>query len=81
MSAHAYVHPSRPTYTYNTDLYLPTPTYIDMDRHGSLYWFGGCLVQLMGSAVWTEPSCHSGAEDPGAAILALFISIALYFVG
>ena len=35
----------------------------------------------MGSAVWTEPSCHSGAEDPGAAILALFISIALYLVG
>ena len=31
----------------------------------------GYFVDLMGSTVWTEPSCHSGAEDPGAAILAL----------
>ena len=31
----------------------------------------GYFVDLMGSTVWTEPSCHSGAEGPGAAILAL----------
>ena len=31
----------------------------------------GYFVGLMGSTVWTEPSCHSGAEDHGAAILAL----------
>ena len=31
----------------------------------------GYFVDLMGSTGWTEPSCHSGAEGPGAAILAL----------
>ena len=35
-----------PSYTY---LYVLIPTYTYLYRHGSLYWFGGYLVHLMGS--------------------------------
>ena len=52
-----------PSYTY---LYVLIPTYTYLYRHGS--WL---LCRFDGSTVWTEPSCHSGAEGPGAAILAL----------
>ena len=52
-----------PSYTY---LYVLRPTYTYLYGHGY-----GYFADLMGSTVWTEPSCHSGAEGPGAAILAL----------
>ena len=74
------LYPPIPTYTY---LYLPILTYIDMDLgyfvdlicrgfRSSPFRYAG----VSGPHLW---SCHSGAEDPGAAILALFNSIALYF--
>ena len=58
-----------------TPLHLPIP----IRTYTCLYeLYPSVLIPIstwMGSTVWTEPSCHSGAEDPGAAILALFISI------